>query len=433
MPKSPSTLTAVVAAAAATVADSRDETPLTWRHTPWFLLVVLTAVNTINWADRQVVPILFPGIRDDLGLSDTQLGIIGGLAFSLVYAVSSFVFGRAADRRIRRNIITLGLVLWSLATAAGAFAVDFTTLFAARFFTGVGEASLYPAAMSLIAERFPVASRGRAMGLFGAAAALGGGLGIGLGGVLAEALGWRNVFLVYGLAGLLLIPLVLALPEQPRKHVDADGENLGNVLAKLATDPRLITIWIAGMMMMAAGIGYAAWIPSFFVRDRGLDVSQAGMLFGFAMLIGGVAGALMGGFGADRARKKRLAGELDVSALAALVAVPVAAGTLAVVYPPVFIACGLLTPMFVFAFFPPLQTVIVEIVPPRQHGLAYAINILFLGGIGTAMGPFVVGAVSDMTQSLTAGIYVSVAGLGLAAILIHIAGRVVRAYAPADE
>jgi len=141
-----------------------------WRHSPWYMLAVITAVNAVNWADRQVVPILFPGIRSELALSDTQLGIIGGFAFSLVYAGASFLFGYAADRTIRRNVVAVGLVVWSIATAASGLATGFGSLFAARFFTGAGEASLYPATMSLIAERFPVTRRGRAMGIFGAAA-----------------------------------------------------------------------------------------------------------------------------------------------------------------------------------------------------------------------------------------------------------------------
>src|SRR6185436_8665372 len=108
------------------------------------LLFVLTLVGAINWADRQVVPILFPGIRADLGLTDTELGIIGGLAFSLIYAVTGFAFAVAADRYIRVYVIAFGLAVWSLATAAGAFVTGFQSLFWARFFTGIGEASLFP-------------------------------------------------------------------------------------------------------------------------------------------------------------------------------------------------------------------------------------------------------------------------------------------------
>src|SRR5512139_900367 len=149
-----------------------------------YLLFVLTLVGAVNWADRQVVPILFPAIRNDLGLTDSELGVIGGLAFSLIYAVAAFGFGWAADRGRRSRLIALGLAVWSVATAASGLATNFWSLFFARFFTGIGEASLYPCALSLIAERFPAQRRGSALGIFGAAAAIGGGLGVGIGGRL---------------------------------------------------------------------------------------------------------------------------------------------------------------------------------------------------------------------------------------------------------
>src|SRR6185369_13052661 len=145
----------------------------TFRQGNGYLLTVLTITSTMNWADRQVVPILFPGIRADLGLTDTELGIIGGLAFSLIYAITGFAFGVAADRTIRVYVIAFGLTVWSVATAAGAFATSFGTLFWARFFTGIGEASLFPCAISLIGERFPPERRGQALGIFGMSAAIG--------------------------------------------------------------------------------------------------------------------------------------------------------------------------------------------------------------------------------------------------------------------
>ena len=186
---------------------------------PWYTLAVLTVINAINWADRSVVPILFPAIGSELGLTDTQLGIIGGFAFSGVYAVAAFVFGRAADRNLRTRIIAFGLVVWSAATAASGLAEGFGSLFAARFFTGVGEASLYPCALSLLAERFSADTKGRAMGIFAAASAAGGGLGVAIGGSLATAVGWRTVFFLYGAVGLLLLPLLFTLGEQPRPTV----------------------------------------------------------------------------------------------------------------------------------------------------------------------------------------------------------------------
>lgn len=404
---------------------------ISWRNSPWYMLAVITAVNAVNWADRQVVPILFPGIRADLALTDTQLGVIGGLAFSLIYAVSSFAFGYASDRTIRRNVIVVGLVIWSVATAASGLATGFGSLFAARFFTGAGEASLYPATMSLIAERFPVTGRGRAMGIFGSAAAVGGGLGVGLGGYLSEAVGWRNVFFIYGAAGLAFVPLLLSVQEARR---DFSGDNQpepgGRVVGELLRDRRLLAVWTAGLVMMAAAFGYGAWIPSFFVRVRGFEVAEAGYLFGAAALTGGVAGSLLGGILADRFRRRRLAGELDLSAMVAVLAMPLVVLVLTATGLPLLLVGGLLGPVAIYAFFPPLQTVLTEIVPQRRLGLAYAINILFLAGIGQALGPFVVGRVSDATGSLVTGLGVTVAAMAGASALAVAAGRVVRRDTP---
>jgi len=401
------------------------------RASPWFMVAVLTAVNAVNWADRHVMSILFPGIRADLELTDTQLGMVGGLAFSAIYAISSFGFGYLADRRIRRNIVAFGLLFWSVATAAGAYATDFLTLFGARFFTGIGEASLYPAAMSLIAERLSVGRRGRAMGIFGAASAVGGGAGIALGGVLSSAYGWRTVLMAYGAVGLLLIPALLSVPEKPRAVPTGRDADTPAVMRRLITDVRLLAIWTSGLVMIASGLGYATWVPSYFVRVRGMELSEAGTLFGLAMLVGGMGGSLLGGYFADRRRRARFAGELDVPIVAALSAAPLAAATLVAETPLVFIVCGLLAPLAIFAYFPSLQTVIVELVPPRQHGIAYAINILFLGGIGSALGPYVVGAVSDATGGLQTAMAVPIVGMVVASAMMVGAAALVRRGRPA--
>ena len=401
--------------------------PASLRASPWYMLSVLAVVNVVNWADRQVVPILFPGIRSDIGLTDTQLGIVGGLAFSVIYAVASFGFGWAADHTVRKAVIIVGLVIWSVATAAGGIATGFGSLFVARLFTGAGEASLYPAAMSLIAERFPVAGRGRAMGVFGASAAVGGGLGVALGGYLAETVGWRNVFFLYGGAGLLLAPLVLTIPEARRDaHGDATAEPATRVLGLLIRDRRLLMVWAAGLVMMAGSFGYASWVPSFFVRMRGFEIAEAGYFFGMAALCGGVVGGLVGGVLADRFRRRRLAGELVLSALAAALAVPLVSIVLASTSTPVLVVAGLLGPVAIYAFFPPLGTVITELVPQHRLGLAYAVNILFLAGIGQGLGPVVVGRVSDATGSLVAGLATTVVAMGVASVIALAAGHVVR-------
>ncbi len=399
---------------------SGDRRDRTW------LLIVLILASTINWADRQVVPILFPGIRAELGLTDTELGIVGGLAFSLIYAVTGFFFGFAADRWTRVRVVAFGLTTWSVATAAGGIATDFTTLFWARFFTGIGEASLFPCAVSLIGERFPPERRGRALGLYGMSAAIGAGLGVGLGGRLAELLGWRAVFFLYGGSGLLLVPLVLTLPEARRTRRNRPHEHPATVVRALLADPRLTVLWLAGMTAMASGIGYAAWVPSFFVRHHDLDVTGAGLLFGAAALVGGVAGSVLGGMLADRRGRARTAGELDVAIGSGLLAAPLIVATINLATPLLFVPVGLLASVTIYAFFPALQTLLVRIVPNERHGTAAALNVFFLGGLGSALGPFVVGWTSDATGSLHTALLLTAVGFLLAVAIVARAGRLAR-------
>lgn len=410
----------------------RDEDPLTdpppsgLRHRPGYLLAVLCVVTTINWADRQVVPIMFPAIRADLGLTDTQLGIIGGLAFSLIYALSSFAFGRAADYRLRTRIIAFGLLVWSLATAAGGLAQGFASLFTARFFIGMGEASLYPCALSLIAERYPAERRGRALGFLGMASALGAGIGVALGGVIANSIGWREVFFLYGFAGLLLIPVVLSVPEAKRPHADGEREPFVPALRELVADGRLRGVWMAGAAMIAAAMAFATWLPSFYVRERGMDVSMTGYVFGLSMFLGGSVGSLLGGHFSDIRRRVRKGGDLDVAFVAACAALPLVALSLAPVPAALQLLGAVLAPITIYAFFPSLQTTLVEIVPAKRHGIVYALHIFCLSGIGAALGPFFVGAVSDWTGNLLAALSLILVALVASAVLSLRTGRRIR-------
>ncbi|MFN2377352.1 MAG: MFS transporter [Candidatus Binatia bacterium] len=403
-----------------------------WRARPFYLLITLTLVNAINWADRQVVPILVPSIKAELGLSDTELGVISGLAFSLIYAVAAFVFGYLADRNSRKIVILFGLVSWSLATAVSGLATSFWSLFAARFVTGIGEASLYPCAMSLLADAFPAERRGRAIGLIGASTALGGGLGIGLGGWLVSVIGWRQVFFLYGACGFLFIPLLLVMIEPKRS--EADLAQLHDPPLSIVTDAlkdvRLLAVWTTGLIMMAGGLGWAAWAPAYFERELGFEVERIGALFGVAQLFGGVAGSLIGGRLGDAARKRRFAGQLQVSSVFALVVAPAVLLTLLDLPHALLIAAAVIGPFAIFAALPNLQSIVAEIVPQRRLGLTFAVHMLFLAGAGAALGPFLIGAVSDATGSLRTAMLVPVVLMLVSAVGAWLAGRIVRARTP---
>jgi predicted MFS family arabinose efflux permease len=318
-------------------------------------------------------------------------------------------------------------VIWSVATAASGFADDFWTLFAARFMTGIGEASLYPCSLSLLAERFPAERRGRALGIFGAAAAIGAGLGVGLGGSLSQTLGWRQVFMIYGAVGVCCLPLLLSLPERRRARIAAQAEPTRSVLQALLADRRLLWLWACGTVAMASGQGFAAWVPSYFVRALSMDVKQAGLVFGVAALAGGICGGVLGGLLSDRFRKLGAGSEFLVPAGAAFAAAALALGTIEAGSGALSSAGSLLATLAIFAIFPGLLSSVLSFVAPHRHGMAGALNTLFLGGIGAATGPFAVGAASDALASLHTALYIPAAGLVLAGVLALGARSAVRA------
>lgn len=396
------------------------------------MLTVLVAANMLNWADRQVLSILVKPIGRDLALSDTELGVIGGVAFSLIYAVASFVFGYLADRTSRRAIIGFGLLAWSLATAACGLATGFWSLFAARFFTAIGEASFYPCAMSLVADGFAADRRGRPVGLLGAAVAVGGGIGIVLGGHLDGTIGWRSVFFLYGAVGVILVPFVLLLiePERPRDDGE-EGVPTSQALREIFGDARLMWVWVSGAMLLAAATGWSYWAPAYFQRELGFDAGKAGWVVGAAQVVGGVVGSLLGGWFGDMRRSRRFGGQLDVSAAAALLAAPLLCLVLLDDLPlGVVIAGNVIGSLAIFAYLPSLQTAVAELVSPKRLGLTFAVHVLFLSGIGAAVGPFVVGWASDASGSLRTALSLPVVAILLAAGGAVVAGRVMRARTP---
>lgn len=399
-----------------------------WRSSSVLLLAAVTVTSTINWADRQFVPILFPAMKADLGLSDTELGLIGGPAFSLIYALAAFVFGYLADRVSRRAVLAWGLVIASVATAAGGLAAGFGSLFAARFLAGIGEASLYPCVMSLIADTFAPETRGRAIGIYGASIAVGSGLGVGLGGRLVELVGWRDVYYIYGAAGVIALPFLLAMREPPRtaEALATDHDPPARVIREAFADTRLLAIWIPGMAMIAAAFGFTSWAPTYFAEELGFSMTETGAIFGGGQLVGGVVGSLIGGRLGDAGRLRRRAGQLDICVASALVTLPLFV-LLTLGLPAWFdVALALVAPVAAFAYFPSLQTMVAELVPAKRLGLTFAVHALFLGGLGTALGPLLVGAVSDATGSLRIALLVPAALILYAALGIAWAGRFLR-------
>lgn len=272
---------------------------------PAYSLGLLLVIYVLNTVDRQVMNILVEPVKQDLGLSDGQIGWLIGGSFALFYTFAGFPIARLADRSNRRNIITVALLVWSAMTVVCGYAKNFPQLLAARIGVGIGEAGCTPPAHSMISDTFPPARRASAISIYSLGVPLGTLFGLAFGGVLADQLGWRAAFWVVGAPGVLLALIAWrTLPEPVRGAFDAQGdraiEPVGTTLRFIAGLPsiRHMLIGSAVQTLFLAGVG--AFHSSYLVRVHGLSLTTAGLWLG---LVAGFAGGFavwLSGFLADR-------------------------------------------------------------------------------------------------------------------------------------
>ncbi len=286
----------------------------------WYLVFVLMLAFVVSFVDRQVITLLVQPIRRDLGISDTEISLLMGLAFAVFYVAMGVPIARLSDSRSRKTIIAVGIFLWSLATAACGLARNFTQLFLARVGVGVGEATLTPAAYSMIADSFPAHRLGRAIAVYSTGVFVGAGLAGVLGGwavqtisqagtlvlpIIGEVFPWQMTFFVVGLPGLLLVALIMLTVREPvRKNLmgaqTGQSVPIGDVVRFMWTNRGTFgAIFIGYAFGGIAFYGFMSWIPEFIRRTHGWEIGDAGMLFGSLLAIFGTAGALTGGWFCD--------------------------------------------------------------------------------------------------------------------------------------
>ena len=392
-----------------------------------YALGLLLTVNLLNYIDRQVLFAVYPLIKSDFHLSDTELGFLGS-AFMLSYLMLAPLFGWLGDHWSRIKLATGGLVVWSLATALAGVAPGYRTLLAARATVGVGEASFGTVSPGILADFFPKERRGRILSWFYVAIPVGSALGYLLGGVLGHRLGWHAAFLMVGLPGLVLaIPLGL-LRTPPRGGDDAapapPAGKASSGYASLFKNRSFVWNTIAMAAMTFAIGGLAQWIPSFLYRAHSLNVEKANTLFGATTVLAGILGTLAGGWLGDRWQKKSSRGYLVVSGLGFLIGTPFAA--LAILAPSL---AGCMSAIFVAEFFlflntGPLNTVILNVTSPAIRAMAFAVNIFFIHALGDAISPSILGWLSDQ-WGLQNALLVTPVVMALAGIFCFICGRFV--------
>jgi predicted MFS family arabinose efflux permease len=400
-----------------------------------YALGLLCVVYVINFVDRQVLSILLQSIKDDLQLSDAQLGLLSGTAFGIFYATLGIPIARLADVFSRKWVITVSLSLWSAATVLCGTAASFGALLLYRIGVGVGEAGGSPPSHSLISDYYPPERRGTALGIFSLGVPLGVLVGLLAGGWLDEALGWRAAFLVVGLPGLALAVVVaLTLREPPRGLADGSVAGEGDVSARDA----IRFLWsLRSFRYTALGsaayafVGYSTvtWAPSFLMRSHGMESGPVGTWLALILGVGGAIGVTCGGVLSDRWAKRNPRGRVYVGALGVGLSLPFSIPVFLADSPGVALAWLCVPSTLGMMYQGPAFALTQTLATPKIRATAAALLLFVINIVGLACGPALTGVLSDALEplygadSLAAALLIVSFGLGISAFLFWWASR----------
>ena len=368
-----------------------------------YVLFILTLVYVFNFVDRQILVILQEPIKAELGLSDTQLGLLTGFAFALFYVVVGIPIARWADVGNRRNIVSLALVVWSGMTAVSGLAQNYVQLLLARIGVGIGEAGASPPSHSMISDYYAPEERGAAMSIYSMGLYIGILVGLLLGGWLAEKIGWRMAFFAVGLPGILMAVVVrLTLKEPPRGGAGmvsdpaaGDRHTFKETLSYLWASKAFRNASFAAGFCAFAGYSTLTFIPSFLIRSHGMSVSQVGVALGLIIGISGVIGALSGGFLADKLGKNDMRWYMWVPGIGVLFSLPFSLLALNLESLNAVLVCIFISNVFMSCYLGPTIAIAHHLVKPSMRATTSAILFFILNIVGLGCGPVATGMVSD--------------------------------------
>jgi len=367
---------------------------MSYRASATAALLLLTALNFLNYIDRNILYAVQPLIQREFALTDTQIGLLTS-AFFVCYMVASPLITPLADRYSRRWIIALGAFVWSAATLLSAVTHTYSELLLRHVIVGIGEATFVAISPALLADLYPEQIRGRVMGLFYLATPVGSALGYIVGGYLGHRYGWRAPFLVSALPGFLLGAAVLGLREPTRGASDhvADTFERGSIRG-LLHNKDYWSITLAGAMMTFAIGGLQVWMPTFLVRVRHLPLDRANTIFGAMTVVSGTVATLLGGWLGDRLLRRTPAAYQLVSGVGMALAIPAIVVAIYSHGPAMFPAI-FLGEFFLLLNTAPLNAAMVNSVSARIRATALAINVFTIHLLGDAFSPTLIGAISD--------------------------------------
>lgn len=415
----------------ATIARIRP-TSQTSRHVVVWLLAI---VYTFNFVDRQIMSVLQEPIRHEMGLSDTQLGMLTGLTFALFYTTCGIPIAWLSDRWRRVWIMAAACGIWSMFTIACGMARNFTELATARVMVGMGEAGGSPPAYSLLSDYFPPGERGRALGIYSLGVPAGSALGVAAGGWIAANYSWHAAFVAVGLPGLFLALLLLLIREPERGALDGTADRVA-LAAKRTLNPwqeffafftnrTLLLLSISSGLSAFLNYATLSWNPSLLERVKGMSLTEIAGYYSIVLGVAGAAGTFGAGWLVDRLGRKDGRWYSWVPALAFACAIPALAG---IVWAPTWqLALGFVAIVVLLnsTYLAPALTLVQNATPPSRRTLAGATLLFMLNLIGLAGGPVYVGYISDIAKphfgnhSLLAG-YAALGPVILATIVAHL-------------
>ena len=375
----------------------------------YYVLALLTLGYVFNFVDRQVMTILIEPIKMEFGASDTQMGLLSGLAFALFYATLGIPVARLADRWSRRNVLAISMTTWSAVTALCATATGFWHLLLLRIGVGIGEAGGTPPSQSLLADYFPPEKRAFAQGILATAPNIGILVGLFGGALIAEAYGWRSVFLVFGIPGVLLAILIQLTIKEPLKvtaSASEEGAGLFSTLGNIFRLPSFAHIMVGVGFTGIAGYGLGVWSPSFLVRVHNMSLVDAGLYLGLIGVFGGGLGTISSGLLVDRLARRDKRWQLWLPSIGIFIALPtqlafllwpaehrLVMGDVDVPFALVFMA---LSAVFASFWIAPSYAAVQNLVPQYWRTQASALMLLAINLLGMGLGPLLVGMLSDL-------------------------------------
>jgi len=360
------------------------------------VLTLLLLAYILNFLDRQMLGILAQPIKADLHLSDTQFGAIGGVAFALLYSALGIPLAYLADKTSRSAVVAGSLAVWSGFTALCGIAGGFGQLFLYRVGVGVGEAGGVAPAVALISDYFPPERRARAMAIYYLGVPIGLAGGTFIGAFIAHAVSWRAAFLVMGIAGLVLAPVLRLLVRDPvRTSGSGERAPIGQVFPILARKPAFWLLSFAASASSVCGYGLALWTPSVMMRSFGLDLLSTGKFLASLLLVGGCVGVFAGGWLADRLGGRDRGWYAKLPAIAWLLSIP--AWGFGLFAPNLWVAWPLLLAgnAVNILWLSPVTTAVQHLVPRAMRSTAAASFLLINNLIGLGVGPWLMGRISD--------------------------------------